>query len=80
MYFHTDINSDFTVSSQSVSFSPAAADGVQMCITVTALCDGVAEEDEAVQIAVPASTMYLRNTSGVGFSAFEIIQFIDGSG
>ena len=51
-----------------------------MCITVTALCDGVAEEDEAVQIALPTSAMYVRNTSGVGFSAFEIIQFTDGSG
>ena len=80
MYFHTDINSDFTVSSESVSFSPAAADGVQMCITVTALCDDIAEEDEAVQIAIPSSSIYVRNTSGVEFSAFETIHFTDGSG
>ena len=68
------------MSSPSVSFSPAAADGVQMCITVTALCDDVAEEDEVVQIVLPSSAMFVRDTSGVGFSAFEIIQFTDGSG
>ena len=80
IYFHTDIGSDFTVSNQSVSFPPGAADEAQMCITVTAMCDDIAEGTEAVTVGIPSSTMYVRNTAGAGFTSFQTIHFIDGSG
>ena len=72
---------DYTISSGSVRFLAAAADGEQSCINVTAMCDDLEEENEAVAVTIPGTdTMYERNASGNGFTVTETIEFIDGSG
>ena len=82
MFFHTDMESDYTISGGSVSFPAAAADGEIRCINVTAMCDDSEEENEAVAVSIARSTdmMYVRNASGNGFTVTETIEFIDGSG
>ena len=75
IYFHTDVGSDFTISSQSVSFPPEAADGTQSCVTVTAICDDITEGTEVVVLYFQTHTLLY-----VHYNEFKPIHFIDGSG
>ena len=63
-----------------MSFPSEAADGEQSCITVTAICDDIAEETEAVTVTIPSNSMYMQNGNGADFTLFQAIHFIDGSG
>jgi hypothetical protein len=72
------IDSDYTVTDGgTVHFSPGAADGEERCVTITAICDGVGEENETIVVILPNGQGYETNTTGSEFTGFLLVIIVE---
>jgi hypothetical protein len=75
------IDSDYTVTDGgTVHFSPGAADGEERCVTITAICDGVGEENETIVVILPNGQGYETNTTGSEFTGFLLVIIVESAG
>ena len=66
------------VTSTSVCFAAGASDGAESCITIIAICDSLVEGDEAVIVALPGSSTYAIDSSGIVFISLAVFTILDG--
>ena len=81
LFYFTVINSDYTVTDGgTVHFSPGAADGEERCVTITAICDGVSEENETIVVILTNGQGYETNTTGLEFTGFVVVIIVESTG
>ena len=63
-----------------VHFSPGAADGEERCVTITAICDDVSEENETIVVILTSGQGYETNTTGSEFTGFLLVTIEESAG